>query len=141
MPDDDFDDLMERMVEGPKARKQRSQQVRIPDLIHAGLITPPMDLEADYTPHENNPTGKTFPLTATIQRDGSLKVGDGVCNSVSEAASMAQQPYHTKPQSNEKLNVNGWVFWSFRDPNTGELRKIDELRAEIARRVYTKPAR
>ncbi len=48
---------------------------------------------------------------------------------------MAQQPLHTKPQSYEKHKVNGWEFWSFRDPKTGNLRKIDEMRSEYVTRT------
>jgi len=138
MPDDHSDDWLEELIAESEAHKWQKQQVRLPHLIHAGLITPPMDLEADYTPEENNPTRKSFRLKATIRRDGSLKVNDRVYGSVSMAASMAQQPFHTKPQSQQKPEVNGWEFWSFRDPNTGVLRKIDALRDEYVTKTAKK---
>jgi len=107
---------------------KRKRQVQPIDLIHAGMISPPLDIEAEYTPEENNPSGKTFHLSATIQRDGSVRVRDRVYRSVSMAASMAQQPFHTKPHGHSKHEINGWLFWSFRDPQTGRLQRLDDLR-------------
>ncbi len=133
----DEDDLLEeltKLCEEMSARKTREQQVGILDLIRAGLIAPPLPLEADYTPQENNPSRTTYRLHAVIQRDGSLKVGDGLYTSVSMAASMAQQRFHAKPQGFEKHEVNGWEFWTFKDPDSGLERKIAELRADYIRR-------
>jgi len=118
---DGGEDLITRHV-------KRKRQVQPIDLIHAGIIRPPLDLQAEYTPEENNPSGKTFPLSATSQRDGTLRVKDRVYRSVSMAASMAQQPFHTKPHGHSKHEINGWVFWSFRDPQTARLHKLDDLR-------------
>ena len=138
MPDDNSDDLIYEISEMLAEDKRRAEQVRIPQLIQAGLIRPPMTLEADYTPDKDNPAGETHQLEATIQRDGSLRVKDGVYQSVSMAASMAIQPFLTKPQSNQKPQVNGWVFWSFRDPNTGRLWELNELRYEYGRKAARK---
>ncbi len=63
MPDkelDDFDDWWAEFSRESQALQRRRQQVGLSDLIYSGLITPPMDLEADYTPDENNPTRNTF---------------------------------------------------------------------------------
>jgi hypothetical protein len=67
-------------------------------------------------------------VSAIIQRDGNVRVKDRVYGSVSMAAAMAQQPFHTKPGGLIKHEINGWVFWSFRDPQTDRLHKLDDLR-------------
>jgi hypothetical protein len=121
---DEFDIIRDLL----KPHLKRKYQVRLMDLIHAGIIRPPLDIEADYTPEENNPSGKSFHVSAIIQRDGNVRVKDRVYGSVSMAAAMAQQPFHTKPGGLIKHEINGWVFWSFRDPQTDRLHKLDDLR-------------
>jgi hypothetical protein len=131
-------ELLEMSDDEYRRWEKEEQAVRLPDLINAGLIVPPMNLEAEYTPEENNPTGKIYQLKATVQRDGTLKVGDRIYRSVSMAASMAQQPFHATPQGHEKHDVNGWHFWMFRDPRTGTLRKIDVLRDDYLTKMRKK---
>lgn len=132
--DDIFSDLLEACKEVGRTKKA-AQQVRIFELIREGLIIPPVELWADYTPDENNPARKTYRLRATILRDGALKVDDRIYRSLSMAASMAQQRIGAKPQVSEKNQVNGWEFWSFRDPGTGSERKIADVRQEYIRKT------
>ena len=118
---DEFDELLAASV----AEARCSKGIRLAHLIDAGLIDPPLCLEADYTPESGT---KTFHLTATIRNDGRVVVNDVPYRSLSMAASMAQQRFHAKPQGHEKHEINGWEFWRFRDTATRTLQPIDLLR-------------
>jgi hypothetical protein len=93
--------------------------VEVADLIKAGLIRLPMELEKNY---------KGVHLTATIQVDGLIVFGGHSYGSPSMAAAMARKTIIGAPPGRPYPSTNGWIFWKYRDPMTGDLREIDILR-------------
>ena len=95
--------------------------VELTDLITAGLIMPPLQVEKDY---------KRVHLEATIVQSGQV-VWDGTpYDSPSTAAGMARKSVIGAPEGRAYPQTNGWVFWQFQDPETGRLCFIDELRQQ-----------
>jgi hypothetical protein len=93
--------------------------VELTDLIAAGLIVPPLQVEKHY---------KGVRLEATIVQSGQV-VWDGTSyDSPSTAAGMARKSVIGAPEGRAYPQTNGWAFWQFQDPETGRLFYIDELR-------------
>lgn len=92
------------------------------ELIQSGLIRPPMEIETTYLKKR---------VTATVLHDGTISFNGQNFSSLSLAGAMARN--HVKgpppPESGQRYwPTNGWKFWRFKDPVTGSLRPIDELR-------------
>ncbi|MBW2124013.1 MAG: type I restriction enzyme HsdR N-terminal domain-containing protein [Deltaproteobacteria bacterium] len=94
------------------------------NLIRAGLIQPPLNLEKDY---------KGTHLEAVIQEDGKVLVDGRPYNSLSTAAGMARRSVVGAPPGRRYPQTDGWTFWRYRDPETGDLLKIDTLRQRYLR--------
>ena len=92
---------------------------QVSDLIEAGLISPPLELEKRYKGHL---------LRATILQDGRVMFGGQAYNSLSTAAGMARKTIVGDSPGHPYPPTNGWTFWGFRDAKTGELTVIDSLR-------------
>jgi hypothetical protein len=95
--------------------------VQVSDLIQAGLVMPPMELEKRY---------KGTILTATVQQDGSIVFEGQAYNSLSTAAGMARKSIIGAPPGREYPQTNGWTFWRYRDSETGVVEQIDALRQQ-----------
>jgi RAMA domain-containing protein len=93
--------------------------VHVIDLIGANLIEPPLKLEKEYK-------GKY--LEAEIQHDGTIVFDGETYNSLSLAASYARKSIIGAPAGRKYPQTNGWVFWKYRDAETGQLEEIDVLR-------------
>ena len=93
--------------------------VQVADLIHAGLINPPLELERDY---------KGVHLKATIQQDGRVVFDSEGYDSLSTAAGIARKSVIGAPPGRLYPQTNGWTFWKYADPETGTLEEIDLLR-------------
>jgi len=95
--------------------------VELTDLIDAGLIVPPLELEKRY---------KGVSLEATIAQSGQV-VWDGASyDSPSTAAGMARKSVIGAPEGRAYPQTNGWAFWQYHDPKTGRLCYIDDLRQQ-----------
>ena len=88
--------------------------VNLMDLIQAGLLETPIELERKYR--------KTH-LKASIQADGKVIFDGESYNSLSTSASMARKSVIGTPK-----HTNGWTFWQYQDPQTKRLKEIDTLR-------------
>ena len=92
------------------------------DLIAGGLIVPPLQVEKRY---------KGASLEATIVQSGQVVWGGTSYDSLSYAAGMARKSVIGAAEGRAACPpTNGWVFWQYRDPETGRLCYIDELRQQ-----------
>ena len=104
---------------------QRTKEASAIRLIEAGIIHPPLDLEREY---------KGVHLKAAIQEDGTVVVDGKPYDSLSTAAGMARKSVIGAPPGRPYPQTNGWTFWRFRDPQTGKLLEIDDLRQKYLKR-------
>ena len=94
-------------------------RVSLADLITAGVIAPPLELETTY---------KKVHLTATVDANGKVIFGGTAYGSPSAAGGAARGSVLGSPAGGPFPATDGWRFWQFRDPRTGALRPLDELR-------------
>lgn len=99
-----------------------SQAVTLSMLIDAGLITAPLEVSSTY---------RGVKLAATIQPDGRVAFGGQTYDSLSTAGGMARKSVIGARTGRAYPQTNGWTFWQFRDPKTGQLRDLDSLRQEF----------
>ena len=93
------------------------------DLIAAGLIEPPLSLECIY---------KGVRLEATVEADGCVRHGGQSYDSLSLVGGMAKR---SVVGGDDPPATNGWDFWRYCDPETGELRPIGDLRQRLPQGV------
>jgi hypothetical protein len=93
--------------------------VHVIDLIRANLFEPPLKLEKEY---------KGEHLEAEIQQDGTIVFDGETYRSLSLAAAFARKSIIGAPAGRKYPQTNGWVFWKYRDTETGRLEEIDVLR-------------
>src|SRR5215211_3300976 len=93
--------------------------VKVIDLIRANLIEPPLKLEKVY---------KGVHLEAEVQQDGTIVFDGDTYKSLSLAAALARKSIIGAPEGRKYPQTNGWVFWKYRDSETGRLGEIDVLR-------------
>jgi predicted type IV restriction endonuclease len=97
-------------------------EATLPNLIVAGFVKAPLELERTY---------KGVRLTASIQPGGTVSFGGESCVSLSAAGGIARKSVLATPPEEPPPATNGWIFWQFRDPKTGNLRYVDSLRQEF----------
>lgn len=98
-----------------------TSKIELLDLITAGVVNPPLEIEATY---------KATRLTATIQADATVVFDGTPYASLSQAAGMARNRVSGRPQDGRPYyQTNGWTFWRYRDPATGNLEPMDKARA------------
>jgi hypothetical protein len=97
-------------------------EATLPNLIAAGFVKAPLELERTY---------KGVRLTASIRPDGQVTFGNESCVSLSAAGGIARKSVLGTSPKEQPPATNGWTFWQFRDPKTGDLREIDCLRQEF----------
>ncbi|MFX0201970.1 MAG: hypothetical protein ACFFCW_38150, partial [Candidatus Hodarchaeota archaeon] len=100
--------------------------VKVSDLIQAGLITPPMELERKY---------KGVYLKAAIHQDGSLVFDGEHYSSLSTAGGIARKSVIGAPPGREYPQTNGWTFWKYQDTETGKLEEVDLLRQRYLKTI------
>jgi hypothetical protein len=100
-----------RQVDAP------ASQITIGNLIHAGLIKPPLRIERKY---------RDVHLTAVVRQDGKIEFDGQGYDSLSTAAGMARKSVIGSPAGHSFPQTNGWTFWMYADD--GVLREIDQLR-------------
>ena len=93
--------------------------VKVSDLIRTNLVDPPLKLEKLY---------KGAHLEAEIQHDGTIVFDGETYRSLSLAAAFARKTIIGAPSGRKYPQTNGWVFWKYRDWETGRLEEIDLLR-------------
>ena len=108
-----------------RALTPKTRRPQVSDLIEAGLIIPPLELERMY---------RGIRLTATIQRDGRVAVDGQLYDTLSAAAGISLKPLREPPPRHSLPTANGWTFWRYRDLETGSLEEIDLLRQQYLAR-------
>ncbi len=86
------------------------------DLIKEGLVIPPLPLERTY---------KGVKLTATVEADGRVSFGGQAYDSPSTAGGMARKSVIGAPEGHPYPQTNGWTFWQFHDPKSGDRRQLE----------------
>jgi Restriction Enzyme Adenine Methylase Associated len=94
------------------------RHVTLKDLISAGTVALPLDLETSYKGHK---------LTARIEANGNVTWNGTAYDSLSTAAGMARKSIVGAPPGREYPQTNGWTFWRFQDSD-GQSVPIDVLR-------------
>lgn len=111
-----------RKVKAPKIGKSPAKHdVSVSDLIAAGLISPPTRLERTY---------KGESLTAIIEKDGRIKFGADLFDSLSLAAGAARSSVIGLPANGRHPATNGWEFWRVKDAGGKEV-SLGEMRGRV----------
>ena len=89
---------------GQKARQkiEATADATVGDLIHAGLIRTPFQIERDY---------KGVHLTAVVRQDGKVEFDEQAYDSLSTAAGMARKSVIGASTGRAYPQTNGWKFW------------------------------
>jgi Restriction Enzyme Adenine Methylase Associated/Type I restriction enzyme R protein N terminus (HSDR_N) len=119
----------------PVSRRRTDQRppavrydVTLKQLIDAGLIAPGTQLRQRYL-GEN--------VSATVEEDGRVRVGDEVFNSLSIAAGAARVNVKGPPTDGRRYyQTNGWVFWEYTD-DAGRQQPIRAMRKQYLARRQT----
>lgn len=130
-PPDAVGEVAKRDVKVDRAtsRKAPSQSdLRLIDLINAGLIRPPLVLHKTFK-------GKEF--KAQVEVDGTVTFQGRRYNSLSEPAGAARKTIIGAPKGKKIPPTNGWIFWHFRD-NDGKDLEMAELRERLVQRGHLK---
>jgi len=107
------------IVSDPPTGESDKTKITVSVLIAKGLIKPPLSLETVY---------KGSKFKATIQKDSTILFDGEIYKSLSTAAGMARVSLHKPPKGRKYPQTNGWKFWKYRDPHSGELLHINFLR-------------
>ncbi len=94
------------------------------NLIAAGLVKPPFEVERDY---------KGVHVTAVIEQHGKVVFAGEAYDSLSTAGGMARKQVVGAPLDRPYPQTNGWQFWQYRDEH-GELHAVEQLRKRYLER-------
>ncbi len=111
-------------VEPPAAKVGEGtpwRAVSLGQLIDAGLVRVPLDLEHRY---------KGEQLTARIEGPARVVFAGQTYDSLSTAAGMARKSIVGSPSGRPYPQTNGWTFWEYRTGD-GVLRQLDQLRRQF----------
>jgi predicted type IV restriction endonuclease len=111
-------DRRTRGTDGPGAAGRPSaaggsRGVTMADLLAAGIVSAPLDLEVTF---------KGRRLRAQVTADGGVLYDGRRFASPSQAGAAAVG----------RPTCNGWIFWRYRDPVDGQVKLIDTLRTQYA---------
>lgn len=105
---------------GERKRKHITYSCTLKDLIVAGLLSPPFELEATWRKQR---------FTGVVEKDGSVTFQDRPYLSLSVSGGMARNiASGPPPDGRAYYQTNGWTFWKYRDNKTGKLEVVDVLR-------------
>lgn len=107
--------------EGRERKRERlTHDCTLKELIDAGLVSPPFELEATWRKQR---------FTAVVEKDGSVTFQDRPYRSLSVSGGMARNiASGPPPDGRAYYQTNGWTFWKYRDTKTGKLEVVDVLR-------------
>lgn len=119
-----------RKAQLPRGRQKRGATERkrgkttydctLEDLIDAGVISPPLEIETTYRKQR---------LTAVIEKDCSVTFQGRTYRSLSVSGGMARNTASGPPKDGRPYyQTNGWTFWKYRDSKSGKLEVADVLR-------------
>ena len=113
----------ERDAAAPDFRGARG---KIADLIAAGVITPPVPIEVRF---------KSQHFSAIIESDGLIHFDGVAYASPSHAGGMVRNRVNGPPPDGRPYwSTNGWTFWRFRSPATGQLEPLSTWLEALAAR-------
>ena len=96
----------------------RTGRTKISELISAGVINAPVEIEVTFK-------GQRF--TATIEADGLIRFDGQVYSSPSHAGGMVRNKVNGAPPDGRPYwSTNGWAFWHHKDPVTGHPQPISK---------------
>ena len=107
------------------AKTPRSYAVQLADLIEAGLLQPPLALEKNY---------KGVTLEAVVEAGGRVRFAGESYSSLSTAGGMARKTLVGAPEGRDYPQTDGWTFWQYLDPQSGQLLPVDSLRQQYLQR-------
>jgi hypothetical protein len=102
------------------------RDVTLQDIVRAGLVRLPLEIQKDYKGHH---------LVGRITPEGNASWGGREYSSLSTAAGMARASVIGIPPGRKYPQTNGWIFWQFVDVN-GSVKPLDVLR----QRYYSRDA-
>ena len=109
-----------------KKQSPKSYNVELIDLIKAGLIRAPFEIEVTHRKQRH---------TATIQDDGTIIFNKEQYASLSLAGGYARNISSGPPSDGRKFyQTNGWTFWKYRNRETGKLEVVDNIRQQFIRK-------
>jgi hypothetical protein len=103
------------------------REVTLQDIIGAGLVRLPLELQKDYKGHH---------LVGRITAEGKATWGGREYSSLSTAAGMARASVIGIPPGRKYPQTNGWIFWQFVDADGG-VKPLDVLRQRYYSRGVT----
>ncbi len=108
--------------EAPGDRKVAARyDVTLKQLLDAGLIQPGTQLRQRYLGRD---------VSATVESDGRIRVGEEVFKSLSIAAGAARVNVKGRPPDGRRYyQTNGWTFWQYEDAN-GRQQPMETLRKQ-----------
>lgn len=106
--------------EGEPSPPSTGHEVRLKDLVDAGILEPPFRLVKLY---------KGVLLEAVVRADGLVDFDGQAYESLSTAAGMARRSVVGAPPGRPYPATNGWKFWRCQDA-TGESCQVDRLRQQ-----------
>ncbi len=96
---------------------------KIIDLIAAGIIRPPVEIEVTF---------KARRFTATINADGMIQSNGGSYSSLSHAGGMVRNEVNGPPAGGQPYwSTNGWTFWRYKDPASGQLQPLTSWLSQL----------
>ena len=108
----------------PPGRGTPWRHVTLDQLIKAGLVRVPFDVEHRY---------RGAQLVARIEEASRIVFDGSAYDSLSLAGGVARKSVVGAPAGRDVPPTNGWTFWQFRSPD-GMLRVLDDLRREFHER-------
>ena len=99
------------------------RRLTLRDLVLSGLLRAPATIVADYF-------GRQF--HAEVLDDGTIRFGDAAPRSLSAAGEAVKVAARGTNLPQSVLATDGWAFWKARDPDTGDLVPLKELRRRLA---------
>ena len=114
------------MKKAAEKRTQVKAWVALQDLIDAGFISPPVEIVGLYMGHD---------FRAVVLADGRVRFQGRIYAAqrrgqtpLSRLAGLAMNEVQRPPRGREIRAADGWLFWRFKDSETGRFRQLAELR-------------
>jgi predicted type IV restriction endonuclease len=111
------------------ASLRQGNRGKIVDLIAAGVIKPPVEIEVTF---------KSRRFTASIAADGMIRFNGASYSSLSHAGGMVRNEVNGPPPGGQPYwATNGWTFWRYKDPTSGQLMPLSSWLSQLPAGVPT----
>ena len=103
---------------GPSSMPTRTGRTKLRELLAAGVVQAPREIEVTFKGHR---------FTATIESDGLIHFDGQTYSSPSHAGGMVRNKVNGPPPDGRPYwSTNGWTFWQYKDPVTGHPEPISK---------------